>query len=505
MLNKEPHILLVEDDEDDYLLIGELIKEIGGARIGVHWVTDYAEGLTRLTSGYYDVALIDHYFGGHTGVELLSEAAAAGCDTPMILLTGLGDRDIDVAAMKAGAADYLEKGGLTANLLERSIRYAISAAKSRRALLDRSTLLRMTLDNTGSGIAAFNRSMQLIAWNDRFLSMLGLREGFEDLDGFSGPFGPEIEPLSEKAVQCLKLVCIPEDERSEYIREDGRTMEIRYNRTDDDGVVVVCLDATERKRSEDMLIRAKEMAELANKTKSEFLANISHELRTPLNAIIGFSELMTREIRGPIGCDDYAEYACDIHNSGTHLLNLINDILDLSKIESGKFELYEEKVQLPGVIKGCVRMMRDRAKAARVVLKCTIDPELSTIWADERAMKQIIINLLSNAVKFSHANGEANLSAEKTEEGELCLLVSDSGIGIAPEDMGKVLEPFGQVASAFSRDSAGTGLGLPLVKALAELHGGRFVLESSPGRGTNARVYLPRRRVIGKAKPRKAG
>ena len=161
MFRNELKILLVEDDEDDYLLTSELLKEIEGTKFAVHWVTGYEDGYSRLKTGYYDVVLIDHFFGGHTGVELVRDATAAGCTTPMILLTGLGGRDIDVAAMEAGAADYLEKGSLTANQLERSIRYAVSAGEARKATLERSMLLRTTLDNPGSGIAAFNRSMQL--------------------------------------------------------------------------------------------------------------------------------------------------------------------------------------------------------------------------------------------------------------------------------------------------------------------------------------------------------
>jgi len=498
-------ILLVEDDEDDYLLTRELLAEIETTKYDLQWVSDYESGLSKIAAGSYDVALIDHFFGGNTGVEFVREAAKAGCTAPMILLTGFGGRDIDVAAMEAGAADYLEKESLTADVLERSIRYAISATESRQAMLARSMLLRTTLDNTGAGIAAFDCSNRLIAWNDRFLDMLGVGQNLKGLDGFSGHFGPEVEPLSELVTHRLELGYLPRKPLSEYIRDDGRTIEIRYNYTDKDGVVVVCLDVTERKKSEDMLVSAKAMAELANRAKSEFLANMSHELRTPLNAIIGFSELMTREVRGPMGNNEYTEYACDIHHSGTHLLSLINDILDLSKIESGKFELHETQVDISDVIASCLRMIRDRADAARIAITFEIDPALRPLWADERAMKQILLNILANSVKFSPANSAVHMTAEMTVEGGFCLTISDKGIGIAPEDLDKVLKPFGQVASVLSRETAGTGLGLPLVKALTEMLNGRFELDSSPGKGTDARVWLPPNRVLDKDGVSKAG
>lgn len=489
-------VLLVEDDEDDFILTRDLLNEIEGVKYSLHWISEFDEALKRFGSAYYDVILIDYYFGGRTGVELVREAIEQGCVTPMILLTGLGNKDVDVAAMEAGAVDYLEKAGLTTQLLERSIRYAMAAAAARRALLDRSMLLRMTLDNTGSGIAALDRSMRLIAWNSRFLEMLGLETGFESLDGFAGHAGPEIELLSKRVVDALNIVCIPADGRTEHVRGDGRILEIRFNRIPEDGLVILCIDVTENKRSEAMLIKAKEVAELASRAKSEFLANMSHELRTPLNAIIGFSELISNQLKGPIGSNEYLDYVSDIHHSGRHLLEIINDILDLSKIESGRFELREERVDPTDIVESCLRMIRERAEDAKVSITCEMEADLPYLWADGRAMKQSLLNLLSNSVKFTPSGGEILVRATRTKDGGLCLLVRDTGIGIETEYMSKVLEPFGQAASAFTRGTPGTGLGLPLVKSLTKLLDGEFILESTAGIGTEARIQLPAKRVL---------
>ena len=182
MADKTIRVLIVDDDEDDYILTRKLLEEINGTRYELDWISDIDSGIASFNAEAYDVILLDYYIGGRTGIEILREAAADGCTTPIILLTGLGDRDIDFAAMEAGAADYLEKNSLTVHLLERSLRYAISAALARKSLLEKSLLLQTTLDNTSSGIAAFDQSNKLIAWNDRFLRMLGLEKGFEYLD-----------------------------------------------------------------------------------------------------------------------------------------------------------------------------------------------------------------------------------------------------------------------------------------------------------------------------------
>ncbi len=268
---------------------------------------------------------------------------------------------------------------------------------------------------------------------------------------------------------------------------------------DDDGAVLyhvgVHTDISEQKRVERELVETKEHAEVANRAKSDFLAVMSHELRTPLNAVIGFSEFLSMEMLGPLGNARYKSYADDIKSSGLHLLDLINDILDLSKAEADKIELHDEPLDLGATAEHCLAMVRNRAELAKVTLVNDLPARLPSLVADERRMKQILLNLLSNAVKFTPAEGSVRVFAETTR-GKIRLVVEDTGIGIAAEDIPKILQPFTQVDSTVSREHEGTGLGLPLVKRLAELHDASFEIQSEPGRGTSVSLVFPTQRIL---------
>jgi cell cycle sensor histidine kinase DivJ len=255
-------------------------------------------------------------------------------------------------------------------------------------------------------------------------------------------------------------------------------------------IVAVTRDISERKAQERTLIEARDAALSASRAKSRFLANMSHELRTPLNAIIGFSEVMTREMFGPVGSARYQEYSRLIHESGGHLLELINGVLDMSKIEAGKFELYEELFVLEDAVESAVRFVRMQAERGGVVLRTHIAPGARTIFADKRAIKQILVNLLSNGVKFTPRGGEVQVRVSVDARG-LELAVSDTGVGIAPADVQRLGQPFEQVEGEHVRSKEGTGLGLALVKGLAAMHGGDAQLESVLGEGTTVRVRLP--------------
>ncbi len=277
-------------------------------------------------------------------------------------------------------------------------------------------------------------------------------------------------------------------------RRDGSYVwaEFRCRLAQDGDIVAVTRDVSERKAQEQALVEARDAALGASRAKSAFLANMSHELRTPLNAIIGFSEMMTREMFGPIG-PRYQEYSRLIHESGAHLLDLINSVLDMSKIEAGKFELNQELFDLEETAQSAVRFLRIPAERAGVALKLSIAPNARLLFADRRAVKQILVNLLSNGVKYTPPGGVVRVMARSSMEAGrgMEIVVSDSGTGISKSDLERLGRPFEQVENAETRGKEGTGLGLALVKAMARMHGGEAVLESALGEGTTVTVRLP--------------
>jgi cell cycle sensor histidine kinase DivJ len=254
-------------------------------------------------------------------------------------------------------------------------------------------------------------------------------------------------------------------------------------------IVAVTRDITQRKAQERALVEARDAAMGASRAKTAFLANMSHELRTPLNAIIGFSEVMTRELFGPVG-PRYQEYSRLIHESGGHLLELINGVLDMSKIEAGKFDLYEELFDLEDVVGQAVRFVKLPAERGGVTISVVVAPQAARIFADKRAVKQMLVNLLSNGVKFTPRGGEVRVIAQADARG-VEIAVRDTGTGISKADLEKLGRPFEQVEGPETRSKEGTGLGLALVKSLAAMHGGEAVMESELGEGTIVKLRLP--------------
>jgi two-component system cell cycle sensor histidine kinase PleC len=218
---------------------------------------------------------------------------------------------------------------------------------------------------------------------------------------------------------------------------------------------------------------------------------MSHELRTPLNAILGFSEIIARECLGPVGSPRYKEYAGDIHNSGAHLLSLINDLLDVAKIEAGRMEIEPQIIETARTLESALKFVGARARDRRQQLTVAVADEALILYADERALKQIVINLVSNAVKFTHDGGSIDVSAKRNNAGDFELTVADNGPGIPAEKVGRIFKPFSRVDNRYDSENSGTGLGLALVRGLAELHGGRAWMESEEGTGTRVHVVLP--------------
>jgi len=405
-----------------------------------------------------------------------------------------GYRDLLIAVI-SGTLGWLMLASL--HRQQRAVR-ELSAREQQ--LAEQSALLQSTLENMGEGLSVFDRDGRLIAWNARFAKLLGLPIDLPDASLYDillqqairGDFGPG-DPVPEARERVERFYSdVPAVK--ERTTASGFVLQIRRRAMPDGAVVSLYSDITERKASEQKMLQALSQAELANRAKSDFLANMSHELRTPLNAIIGFAEAVSSELLGPVRDKKQLEYIKDIHSSGLLLLSIINDVLDMSKIEAGKLELARERVPVQPLIGEAVRMVRERARTRKLALVVTVPEDEISVWGDERAIKQIMLNLLSNAVKFSHEGGRIDIRVSLDDAGDLVLDVEDYGIGMAEHEIDRALEPFGQAKPAVTKAHGGTGLGLPIAKGLAEAHGGTLVIKSNPGHGTQVRVGLPQGR-----------
>ncbi len=268
-------------------------------------------------------------------------------------------------------------------------------------------------------------------------------------------------------------------------------LELERSALDEYSVQGAIQDITERKTMEHNLVAAKETAETANAAKDMFLANISHELRTPLNAIIGFSQIIAEELFGSIGEARYKDYANDICASGGHLLSLINDLLDVAKINAGRMEIAPAHLDPSNAINKALRLISVEARRKKLTLAVTIEPDAPPLYADERALQQIIFNIVSNAIKFTPEGGQISVRAGSAEDGGFQIVCEDSGRGIPNNKFDRLFSPFSQINNRFDREEGGSGLGLALVRGLVELHGGYVWLESEYGNGTRACVVLP--------------
>ena len=493
------------DLAEDRIFMSDVTAALFGWRGGV---VDGQQVLDRVSEGHRDGLR-----------EALSTAAVyGGFDVSFRVPSLAGGRPVWIDARGQGFGKSPEGG------FARIIGVALDVTEERLAQAraqSAETRLRDAIESVSEAFVLWDRNGRLLMSNRNFRSFFRL----EPTVLKPGIEREELEALARLAV------------RQEYpalggrkgVREaelvDGRWVQISERTTAEGGLVVTAADITAlkaqeeaRRINEDELRRAvanlersqeqlselarkyeteKLRAEGANQAKSEFLANMSHELRTPLNAINGFSEIMIAEMYGPLGDARYKSYAQDILNSGQHLLALISDILDMSKIEAGKMSLRFEPLSLEEVAEDALRLVRDRAESAGLALRLDFD-DLPEVEADYRAIKQVLLNLLSNAVKFTPRGGRVTVRAELRDDPmgqRVRMSVQDTGIGITPDDLARLARPFEQIESQHAKTQQGTGLGLALTKALVEMHGGLLDLRSAPGQGTSATFSLPVRQT----------
>jgi PAS domain S-box-containing protein len=372
-----------------------------------------------------------------------------------------------------------------------------------QAILLRRTdaLMRQVVENSYDGLLVIDENGKIRSANPAAERMLGQRAGqivgqhFFDVIATTS-HQPPIHSLA-------RMAYADRPSQVELTRPDGSTLIVdvaltRLPEQPSAAYVALLHDVTDMKMREAELRAARDQAEAASNSKSQFLANMSHELRTPLNAVIGFSEIMKTELLGPIGTETYRGYSHSIHDSARHLLGIINDILDISSIESGSPRLYEGVHEPEQICQSVVALMAGRADVAQVKLIVSVDPATDLLYADGRMMKQMLINLVGNAIKFSAPGSRVDIRvtpAGPEAHSGVIFAVADCGIGIAKEDIPRILKPFEQVETAFARNFDGVGLGLPLVNSMARLHGATLTIESELNVGTTASILFPAART----------
>ncbi|HTQ84367.1 MAG TPA: histidine kinase dimerization/phospho-acceptor domain-containing protein, partial [Pseudolabrys sp.] len=363
--------------------------------------------------------------------------------------------------------------------------------------------LKAVLDTATDGVLVVDRAGRLLSANRSAQALFGYTARDVALLTFGDLFAPEsrraaLDYLDRVAHESAPVLLNGGRELIGRVRQGGLVpLYVTMGRIEGgDKFCAVLRDITAWKRTEEELINARQQAEKASLAKSEFLAKISHEIRTPLNAILGFSEVMIEERFGPVGNERYRQYLKDIHSSGGHLISLLNDLLDLSKIEAGKLDLTFVSVNLNELVQQCVAIMQPEANRERVIIRSALGPNLPPIVADARSVRQIALNLLSNSIKFTGAGGQVIVSTALTDEQEVALRVRDTGSGMSEQELQTALEPFRQLATSNRHGANGAGLGLPITKALAEANRARFRISSHLDNGTLVEIAFPATRVL---------
>ena len=456
-------ILVIEDDRDDFFLVNDTLMSVEGQPYRASWCGCYEDAQELLRQQKFDIALVDYQIGVKTGLDFIRDVGPFHPNCPMVLLTGLRSPDIDKAAQEAGAADYLPKDLLSAELLDRTIRYTLEHSK-------RLSLLNSILQNAASGMVALNDAMEPVVWNLRALQALDINKPFNWVSR------QEIVDRLEDLFEGKK---VPD----EFRNAAGQTFETKISVVDSVGHLIAFNDISERVAEGETLRQTAQSAEEAYRSQSQLLAKVSHELRTPLHGISGMARLLDK---GDID-DEQRRSVATIQQCSESLLKLINDLLDLSKFDAGAMEANVVDYKLGDVVDNVTHLLGPTAHENGLELSAFVDPALrSELRGDPDRLTQVLINLVGNAIKFTD-HGAVSISAvEVTISG--CRMiqfeVTDTGPGIAEADQQKLFQKFTQIAASHCASGLGTGLGLALCKEIVALYNGEIGCKSSVGEGS---------------------
>jgi len=447
---------------------------------------------TTRGSAPYDAILFDIGLEGCRPAEAVRRLADTARDTAILVIAGSTDVPAAIEAVEEGAQDYILWSSFNGGALAHRLQFCIERFELERDM-------RRRLREAERLVARFDSLVRDNADAIMVLNMNG-RVKFANTAA-ARLFGRDAASLvgSDPGIPVQRGGAAMEIAIGRRGGSDT-VVEIHIAQTiwDNEPVWLASLrDISQRKNAERALVLAKQQAELASETKSKFLAHMSHELRTPLNSILGFTEIMQKGVFGSIESPRYLDYLDTIRNSGTHLLTLINDLLDLSKIEAGREELQEETVDLPALLRAAAHAEEATAREHGLALVCEIERHPRLLRADPVKLNQIVLNLLSNAIKFTPEGGLVTLQGRQSLDGGYEIVVADTGCGMDPDDIPEAMGAFGQIRTPYIRKTdRGTGLGLPIARSLAELHQGSLEIASRPGAGTSVTVLLPPERVL---------
>jgi protein-histidine pros-kinase len=501
-------VLLIEDDESDYLLVRRMLSSIPNRVFDLEWAPSYSAGLEAIRRAEHDVCLLDYRVDGSDGLELLKKAHEAGSNAPVIVLTGISDHQLDVEAMRLGAADFLVKDQVTATQLERSMRYAIAQAlmleelrRQQEELRASELRFRSVVQSASDAIILADESARIIGWNQGAETIFGYNE--EEVLGFPlEVLMPErYREAHRMGVRRFRMGAKPhvvgKTVQLEGLRKDGSDFPIELSLaswTSGEGTFFtgIIRDITERKRVEEMG-RAKEAAEEASRAKSTFVTRMSHELRTPLHAIIGFTHLLLQKKNSAASDTDFLKR---ILLNAQDQLRLINSILDLSKVEAGKLDVEAHPVAVDEMVRDVVKQLEGQRRNAGVEITLRVPPSTRPITTDGGKLKQVLINLIDNALKFTESGSvTVSVVTSPMDSSPVRIDVTDTGPGIPAYQLHEIFEPFQQVETQAIR-RGGTGLGLTISRSLCELLGYDLQVQSQEGRGSTFSILLAAETVL---------